>query len=137
MNIVLGGYNLSAFVKDDPRIEIEVEDEDWELIRGADGEVTANEVNEGLNVMASVSFNLQYSGDDNLILTGIRDLMKQTKVPLPFLITDGQGLTVIESAAVLIKKMPSGSLGATGGALKWTVAGSMHIVWGGKYSQGV
>lgn len=117
VRITWGAIIFSGF--GDDMISIEVPDDDFEVVRGADGEVSMT--NKSVDdVMVTIT--LKQTSATNDLLSAVRKLDKVTGAGVfPFTMADGSGTTLIFADAARIVKAPTIDFGNSAKDRVWVL----------------
>ncbi len=128
LDMTLGGIIFAGF--DDDIVEIKYPDDAWDVVRGADGEVSrANKCVDDLEITVT----LKQTSDTNTKLSAlhIADKISGAGV-LPFSLNDRSGSTTVFADSAFISKSADVTYGNTVKARTWTIrTGPATMVVGG------
>jgi hypothetical protein len=122
---------LVGFIDGDA-VTVEMNDDDWELIVGADGEPTRSKKN---NKSGRITVRLQASSLSNDYLDGLRKLDDLTGLgQIPIMIKDLFGTDLVVAAACWLVKPPAMTFGRSSSQREWIFeSGSIDLSQGGNF----
>lgn len=100
--VIFGGTRLSGFVEG-TFLEVEFDDDSFQDQAGVDGEVCRVQ---NAKAIATATVHILQSSGTNDILSGYFLADKSLNAPLPFLVKDMSGRTVLESTESWILRIP-------------------------------
>lgn len=124
-NIILGVTQLSGFADGDA-FEVEEADDAFKKMSGADGftDRVKNNAN-SLNIIVR----LRQSSPTNQVLSGLHAADRAAGAPLPLLIKDRNGTTLISALQAWIPKFPKLVRGTNVNMNEWRIeTGSQYVV---------
>lgn len=127
--VTFAGQTVHGFASDEA-ISVEFPEDDFDVVAGADGEVTHVAK---VRTDTKITINLAQSSSYNDVLSGIRTADKLTGAGVfPFKAIDGSGRTVIFAASARIIKAPTVAFGSTAKDRTWVLGtGPAEVFIGG------
>lgn len=126
--VVIGGVPISGFGENDA-ITFDHDEDEWEKVVGADGEVTRSRNN---NRSGSITITLMQTSDSNDALEAIRLIDETTGAGIVgVLVKDLTGRTVIGADRAWVRKRPSLEFGKRAGEREWILDCDQVAVFAG------
>lgn len=116
--VIVGGAIMSGFA-DGEFVTISMDEDQWELKVGTDGEGTRSKQN---NNSATVKIMLMQSSDSNVVLQGFWNSDKLSDAGVfPLLIKDNSGKSLYMAEQAWIQKQPEAKFGKAAETREWTI----------------
>ena len=131
LQLVIGAFAFNTGRAADEFVSVSYNSDFHTIQVGSDGEVTRSRVNDR---SATITITLTQSSDGNDVLTGIwaTDLNTPGGTPVPFLLRDSLGRTLLTAEQCWLKTAPSASYGSEAGTREWVFeTGNLIAFYGG------
>lgn len=127
--VLVGGVPISGFIDGDA-VTVEMADDQWEMVTGADGEATRSKKN---NYSGTITIRLQASSLSNDYLQGLQKLDEATGLgQVPIMLKDLFGTTLVFAPQCWVKKSPGATFGRSNSQREWAFdSGKILINLGG------
>lgn len=125
LNVIFGVAQISGFAEGDA-VEIAEENDAFDSVSGADGYV--DRVKNAANFL-TITLRLRQTSPTNQVLSALHAADRASGVPLPLLIKDRMGTTLISAVHAWIVKYPTSAFGNEAKEREWIIkTGSQYIV---------
>lgn len=125
LNVIFGVAKLTGFADGDA-VEIAEENPAFNSVVGADG--FTDRVKNNANYL-TITLRLRQTSPTNQILSGIHIADRVAGAPLPILIKDRLGNTLITAAQAWIEKFPTTAFGNEAKIREWVIkTGSQYLI---------
>tara|TARA_R110002050_G_scaffold81700_2_gene174910 strand:- start:16 stop:447 length:432 start_codon:yes stop_codon:yes gene_type:complete len=125
LSVIFGVSQITGFSEGDA-VEIAEENDAFNSVGGADGYV--DRVKNNSNFL-TITLRLRQTSPTNQVLSGLHNADRLASTPLPILIKDRSGNTLISATAAWIIKHPTTSFGNEAKEREWMIkTGSTYVV---------
>lgn len=125
LNVIFGVAQITGFAEGDA-LEVDEENDAFNSASGADGYV--DRVKNSSNFL-TITMRLRQTSPTNQVLSALHAADRAASTPLPLLIKDRSGTTLISAAHAWITKFPKSSFGNETKEREWVIkTGSQYIV---------
>lgn len=125
LNIIFGGAQISGFADGDS-LSVKEENNAFNSASGADGYI--DRVKNNANFL-TITIKLRQTSPTNQVLSALHAVDRSQSTPLPLLIKDRLGTTLISTAQAWITKFPDSAFGNEAKEREWTIqTSSVYIM---------
>jgi hypothetical protein len=124
VNVIFGVAKITGYADGDA-ISIEEKEDAFKVAVGADGD--ADRIRNRANYLEIV-LNILQTSPMNQILSAIHTADRAVGIPLPFLLKDNGGSTVIGAGAAWIKGFPKIAMGNDSKSKEWTIHATDYLI---------
>lgn len=117
LNVIFGISKITGYSEGDS-VSVEEKNPAFNVVVGADGHT--DRVRNRSNYLEIV-LSLNQTSPTNQILSALHSADRVASTPLPIIIKDGNGTTLITSASAWIEKFPKASFGNESKTREWTI----------------